>query len=173
MSTPGTVVHCANCRDGFSLVEVALALGILTFALVALVGLLPAGLRSFESAIDATVQTQIAQTVATRARQAKFTELEKLNLRADSDETKPEADFFYDDQGREIPSTGGEVPPTWIYGAAVTVRKNASTVSTALPTGGTSSIENGNLATLRVVVTRISAPGVSRDFNLYVADNGL
>lgn len=148
-------------------------MGILTFALVALVGLLPVGLRTFESAIDSTMQTQIAQTVSTRARQAKFSELEKLNIRPDSGEDDFAADYFFDDQGRELKTVPGELPRDWIYGAAVIIRKQAAKISTALPAGATDQTENGSLATLRVVISKVSAPGVTRDFHLYVADNGL
>ncbi len=57
---------------GFSLVETVLALGVVAFALVALMGLLPVGLSNFRSAIDASVGAQIYQRVVTDMEQADF-----------------------------------------------------------------------------------------------------
>ena len=58
-----------NRRDGFSLVECALALGIISFCLVALIGLLPTGLdtikNSREQAGAATAMESIAAALRT------------------------------------------------------------------------------------------------------------
>ena len=62
-------------EDGFSLVEVALAVGIAGFALVSLLGLLPVGLHTFRSAMDTSVCAQIAQRVFNDAQQADFSVL--------------------------------------------------------------------------------------------------
>lgn len=45
--SPSLQLPCRK-KQGFSLVEVVLALGLFTFALVAILGLLPAGLRSYQ-----------------------------------------------------------------------------------------------------------------------------
>jgi Tfp pilus assembly protein PilV len=50
-------------HGAFSLVEVVLALGVVAVGIVAVIGLLPAGLQSSHSAQDETRATQIAQTV--------------------------------------------------------------------------------------------------------------
>jgi len=50
-------------QSGFSLVEVVLAVGVIAFAFVAIMGLLPAGLQQFRQAVDNSVCTQIAQRV--------------------------------------------------------------------------------------------------------------
>ena len=47
--------------DGFSLVEVTLAIGIIAFAFVALFGLLPMGMTTFRAAVDSTNDTSIMQ----------------------------------------------------------------------------------------------------------------
>lgn len=59
----------------FSLVEVALALGIVAFALVGVIGLLPAGLNTFQKAMDTSVGSQILQRVVAEARQASYADL--------------------------------------------------------------------------------------------------
>lgn len=52
-------------RQGFSLIEVTLALGIVSFAMVTLLGLIPVGLKSFQSAMRVTVESQIVRAVVT------------------------------------------------------------------------------------------------------------
>src|SRR4051812_25122874 len=51
----------SRSRAGFSLVEVALAIGIVAFAFVALLGLIPTGLNTFRQAIDKKNETAIVQ----------------------------------------------------------------------------------------------------------------
>jgi len=50
-------------RHAFSLVEVVLALGVISFAIVAILGVFPVGLSTGHSAQDETRAPQIAQTV--------------------------------------------------------------------------------------------------------------
>lgn len=85
----------------FSLVETALALGIVGFAFVGLMGMLPAGLATFRSAVDTTVGAQIAQRVAADAQQADF---DKLVPKSSTDFVVLETRYF-DDQGNEVKQT--------------------------------------------------------------------
>ena len=50
-------------QSAFSLVEVVLALGVISFAIVAILGILPIGLQTSHSSQDETRAAQIAQTV--------------------------------------------------------------------------------------------------------------
>lgn len=91
----------------FSLVETAIALGIVAFAVMALIGLLPVGLSSFRQSIDTTVCAQIIQRIVSDAEQADFDILSK-------NATSTDATFFvlptryFDDQGNEIvPAAAG------------------------------------------------------------------
>jgi len=103
-------------KGGFSLIEVVLALGVVSFAFVALFGLLPVGLNAFNNSIDSTVESQIAESVMTQLRQEKFSQLYgSFNDSAQSTNTSsgqpsfykpttvsyqiPSTGFFYDDQG--------------------------------------------------------------------------
>ena len=61
-----------EARAGFSLVEVVLAVGVVAFAFVAVLGLIPAGLTQFRQAIDTSVCAQIAQRVIMDAQQTDF-----------------------------------------------------------------------------------------------------
>jgi type II secretory pathway pseudopilin PulG len=58
--------------QAFSLVEVVLAIGVVSFAFVAILGLLPAGMTQFRQAVDTTVCAQIAQRVIGDAQQMDF-----------------------------------------------------------------------------------------------------
>ena len=50
--------------SGFSLVEVTLALGIISVSLLSLIGLLPAGLGVLRESMESTVHAQIVQRIA-------------------------------------------------------------------------------------------------------------
>jgi uncharacterized protein (TIGR02598 family) len=62
----------ATLRSGFTLVEIALAIGILAFACLPLVALIPSGLGHFRTAMNLTITTQIAQRVINDCEQADF-----------------------------------------------------------------------------------------------------
>ena len=57
---------------GFTLIEVAIAVGILAVALVALLGLLPGGMSTFRKAMDTSITAQIAQRILLDMQQADF-----------------------------------------------------------------------------------------------------
>ncbi len=87
--------------DGFSLVETALALGIIAFGLTALVALLPGGLSQFRTAMDLSIGAQIYQRVVTDVEQMEFDQL------LASGGSSPDQFFalptrFFDDQGNEV-----------------------------------------------------------------------
>ncbi len=65
-------VSPSNFARAFSLVETALAVAILGFALVAVLGLFPAGMQTFREAMDSSVGAQIAQRVVHDCEQADF-----------------------------------------------------------------------------------------------------
>ncbi len=65
----------AQNADGFSLVEVALALGILAFGLISLIGLLPGSLTNFRSAIDRQVNDTITQSLEAKSDSFTYAEL--------------------------------------------------------------------------------------------------
>jgi uncharacterized protein (TIGR02598 family) len=85
----------------FTLVEVATALGITSFCLPGILGMLPLALTTFREAIDTTVSAQLAQRIVTDAEQSDF------DLLIASAE-KSDAQFFvlperyFDEQGTEV-----------------------------------------------------------------------
>ncbi len=121
---------------GFSLVEVTMAIGIVAFTFVAIFGLLPVGLGTFRSAMNASVQTQIVQRVVADAQQTDFDTL--LN--------KPTENRYFDDEGNDL----GYTPhPDAIYTVRVAVVS-----PTPLPTGTSKSSAEAsdNLITLQISI---------------------
>jgi uncharacterized protein (TIGR02598 family) len=88
----------------FSLVETVLALGIVAFAFVGLMGMLPAGLQTFRKAVDTTVGAQIAQRVVGDAQQTDFDVLVPSSITGDFYVLPVR---YFDDQGNEIVVPGG------------------------------------------------------------------
>jgi uncharacterized protein (TIGR02598 family) len=84
---------------GFSLVEITLALGIVSLSLVSLIGLLPAGLGVLRESMDQTVHAAIVQRVASGLTLAEFEKLESDTLYFDQEgqlldtSTDPEARY--------------------------------------------------------------------------------
>ena len=85
-----------NClRRGFSLVEVIMALGIVSFALMSLVALLPMGLGMVRDSATETALTSIEQTIRGELTQAKFSEI--ANMAGQT--------YFFDEAGLRLSGT--------------------------------------------------------------------
>jgi uncharacterized protein (TIGR02598 family) len=84
----------SRSNQGFSLVEVTLAIGIIAFAFVALFGLLPTGLQTFRSSIDQTNDTNILQDINSMVQVTAWKNLDKL------DTTKGGDIYYFDEEGR-------------------------------------------------------------------------
>ena len=93
---------------GFSLVEVTLALGIAAFCLITLLGLLPLGMQTNQSAVSQTAAASILSSVVA-----------DLRATARSNPTSPQYDItfgtakllYLDDQGRVVTPTDPNAPP--------------------------------------------------------------
>lgn len=108
--------------SAFSLVEVAIAVGILAVALVALMALLPVGMNDFRKAMDISVTAQIAQRIVHDMEQAEFSEvIDITNLPSDpTSYCPPHYSFraptvqspalrYFDEQGVEIIPAGSNL----------------------------------------------------------------
>src|SRR4051794_17422660 len=106
-------------RAGFSLVEVALAIGIVAFAFVALLGLIPTGLNTFHAAIDKTNETMIVQDLNSMIQVTDWSKIDTL------DYLNSQEIYYYNDEGRfmDTKSNMGETGPmiTRIYGAKLLI----------------------------------------------------
>ena len=105
--TPAQTSVRRRARGAFSLVEVALALGIVSFAFVGLFGLLPAGLSIFRQAMDNSVGSQIVQRLVNEAQQTDFPTLTAAAT----------ALRYFDEQGNEVTAANDS-----IYTAEVSVK---------------------------------------------------
>jgi uncharacterized protein (TIGR02598 family) len=79
-------------RAGFSLVETAMAVGILSFALITIIGLQPVGLTTLRSSMDSTTETQIIRQIAGEIGQTDF-------ARIDAYEGTP---LYFDADGKRV-----------------------------------------------------------------------
>ncbi len=100
-------------QQGFSLVEVTLSIGVIAFAFVALMGLLPTGLSVFREAMDTTVTAQIAQRITSELQETDYYALLRMaNLDGSGSDPVTNVDpsygvlpiRYFDDQGNEIRS---------------------------------------------------------------------
>jgi len=85
--------HPAVRKAAFSLVEVLLAIGIVSFALLTIFGLIPVGLEAMNSATQSTVQSDIMKTIYSQLESTPFSE---LNNFAGPGNTNFPAFFDYD-----------------------------------------------------------------------------
>lgn len=75
MNKPSMFPKQKSATRAFSLVEVTLALGIVGFGMVSVMGLLPVGLTTFRDAMDRSVSAQIVQAVLNEYQLVDFTNL--------------------------------------------------------------------------------------------------
>jgi len=104
-------------RQAFSLIEVVLAIGIVSFAMVSILGLIPVGLITFRNAMDLSVEANIAQRLVGEVQRTEFTNLCSTN-------------FSFDDQGIEVAPASAvftaQVDPPKALDAEGIVQTNAS-----------------------------------------------
>lgn len=94
----------------FSLIEVTIALGIVSFALTALMGMLPVGLGLFRNATETSVATRIVQKVSGDLQQADFDSIASAESHL----------LYFDEQGTVLSSPSGA-----IYWARVSIFSGA------------------------------------------------
>lgn len=131
---------------GFSLVEVVIAIGVIAFAFIPMMGMLPTGLNLSRQAIDTTVEAQIAQQLTAEVLQTDFSRLDEL---ASSSVTNP---FYFDDQGNKVTD-----PASAIYQAIFAI-----SMSTTLP----NAVATQKLATVTLCVLNTKSNRTSQEQDL-------
>lgn len=129
---------------GFSLVEVVSSLGIISFGLVALLGLLPVGMQVSREAQESTVESQIKQGLTNLALQTAPDQLATI--------VEPRT-YYFDQQG--IPVEEGAA--TVFYRATLSMD---TTAGTALPSD--TGYVSGSLSTFRLSLTRVTGKTTTR-----------
>jgi uncharacterized protein (TIGR02598 family) len=184
------VIPSKSKTAAFSLVEIALAIGIIAFAFVALMSLLPAGLTTFRRALDVSICTQIAQRIVSEAQESDFDVLTDVkNLPAA--QTGKDYSFrmhrpgtttvwirYFDDQGNEVvpsrpPTLTAEEKLSVIYAVNVRVipRVTLPTGKEGFPVAQAAGVA-GNLALLTVQIAR-NPSGVELTISPGAADDSL
>jgi len=123
----------AGFSPGFSLIEVVMAIGVVAFALVALLGLLPTGLKTFKSTMNTAVGSQIAERVFNDMQVTDWTNLVSTNR-------------YYDEQGSELSNSNAL---NCIYWVQVNIVTNSTTGTNSTTFMGNTSV---NLYTISVLI---------------------
>jgi uncharacterized protein (TIGR02598 family) len=114
--------------SAFSLVEVVLALGVTSFVLMALLGTLPAGVKSIKDSMNESARANIMQEI--RA------ELEEVSFGSSATATNnivttlSQQTNYYTPEGLPLTNTGASIPPGAYY-EAVFAAANAPIPSTS------------------------------------------
>ena len=114
-------IGSSAARGGFSLVEVTLALGIIAFAFVALLGMLPAGLSNFRQSIDTVNEATIVQDLNSMVQVTDWSKVDDL------DYSKSGEVYYYSEEGRLTdtktkPVSGLPVGKSRLYGAKLLIQ---------------------------------------------------
>lgn len=89
------VPHTLHHRAAFSLVEVTMAIGIVSFAILSVLGTMSVGLSTVRDAKKETTSAQIAAQIGSGMSQTPFTNLASFVTGGP---------YFYDDSGRKLDS---------------------------------------------------------------------
>lgn len=136
-------------KRGFSLIEVTMALGMVAFVMISVVGLLPLTLQTYHETKRETIHANLLQQLAANANLTPFSELSALNGQV----------FRYDDQGDELSSSVN----TWVYRATFTI-----SAPIALPGGSPST----GAKLLQVKIDDVDAPSRPTYYNIILGDQG-
>jgi uncharacterized protein (TIGR02598 family) len=137
--------------SAFTLIETVLAIGIVSFAFVALMGLLPCGLQVFRKAMDTTLEGQMVQHLAGKLSQTPYADLSDMQGQ----------NFWFDEAGGPVDEQSAD----GIYTASVSLNSQP-----ALP--GSASYANGGLTGVTITLKRKNeaAPAsASKTFVTYIA----
>ena len=152
-------VISASTPRAFSLVEVVMAMGILSVGLLTTIGLLPVGLSTMRSAMDCTVNAQIVQQVTTEATLTAFTNLDAYIS------TGPQ---YFDQEGQKVAA-----PSQRRF--AVSLSKLNGAASPIFPGSERASALTNDLCAIQAVVKdarSIQSAEASSTFIIYIPNSG-
>ena len=146
-------------QRGFSLVEISLAIGIIAFAFVALLGLLPSGLTIFRSSVDTANETWIMQDLNSMIQVTDWSKLDSMSF-----ETSGEI-YYYDEEGRltdteKTPSAESLVKARRLYAVKLIVEPMFQPVET----GMASHDEIKNARRVIAVIANVTRPPAMAEF---------
>jgi len=148
---PGTA---ASTQSGFSLIEVTIAIGIVGFAVLALVGTMGVGSRTLGSAVSRSMQAQITQNVMGSLKLSDFTMLTN-----NSPNGWNGANLYFDERG--VSTTNASLA---IYTATVNI-----TTPITISAGASG---NTNLALASLSIVKNNNTNDTYRVATYIANNG-
>ncbi len=137
-------------RPGFSLIETVLALGIMSLAITALLGLLPHGIEMSRKAANASAQSRIMDQLHNRLVNNSFN-----NLAAMQDQT-----LHFDDQG-EMLDASNDLRDT-VYVARIHIASDSGNTKPLARLPGSTALQN---KLLKFQVQIASTPNTAFDFD--------
>lgn len=147
-------LRAQRAHRGFSLIEVTLALGIVSFALITILGVMPVGLNTLRDAVDETTETQIVRQLGAEASLLPFTDIKA---------TMDGKTYYFDDEGQQQENSDNRTR----YTAVVTVVDPNFPGVAATPQEGEATLER-QLQTLQVeLITAPSSDAVIRNTNSF------
>lgn len=159
MKRPSFSSRIPFAPSGFSLVEVIMAIGIVSFSVLAVLGLMPVGLSTLREATDSTVESQIVQRMASESWLTSFSALQ-TNY---NDRT-----FYYDDAGRYLAKSPDAEPQTTRYWVKPSVASSVYPGSSNAPTGVSLS---DSIVSLRIAIhSGKTSSGAFRNTNNYAIE---
>jgi uncharacterized protein (TIGR02598 family) len=146
--------HLAHNRRqaGFSLVEVVMALGIAAFCLVALLGLMPVGLKTVRDARGDALQAEILKAMGNIAQQTDYSLLGNLAGKK----------YYFDINGLLVTSTSADA----IYEAVL------STGTVSVPSSSTSTALNGATSVKVEIHRSANTNSEASTHTLFISNNG-
>jgi uncharacterized protein (TIGR02598 family) len=140
--------------SGFTLVEVTISLGIVAFAMVSMVGLIPAGLSNFRSAMSNTIEAQIVQALSEDVASTDFANLPSLANQK----------FTFDSRGVETAADGKLA----IYTASVVLQPLDDLAS--FPVKLKDAAARNEAYNVQILISQVGLPGQVSKYSLIVAN---
>lgn len=155
-------------KQSFSLIECVVALGIVAFAFVTLVGLLPSALQQFKTSRQESVQSEVVKYIDTQIQETPFTNL----VNAQSAGVNPglqNGQFGFDDEGFPVATYGAT---NQVY-AALTAVTNGVTVPSSAGTATLTAMDSITVTLLKQPATASSANAQTNAvITLYASNRG-
>lgn len=150
--TPWPSPCVALTRKAFSLVEVTIAIGVVSFSLLAIMGLVPVGLTTLRAAMDQTVESQIVQAIGSEALLTPFGQLTNSFAGKVS---------YYNEEGT---LTGDRNLARY---------EVATSLTNAVYPGSTNAAQlSSGLQSLRVKIVRLQGVTATNNFSIQVSNSG-
>lgn len=147
MSTLQAILPAQRCDRrairAFSLVEAVISIGIVSFAMMGILGMVPVGLATFRNAMNLTVESSIVQEVAGDLQRTDYADLAATNL-------------YFDEQGLRVP---GLSHPSRIYSVEVTPPRPLDAATLVAPTAA---------STVAIKVQNRAEPAVTNCYSVII-----